>query len=707
MEVTSAGIDKNGLHEPFAWYLQQHHYLIRRHSESLELHGDLTASWELSIDLELPADQGGCWKTGDGRLIFPFPLVFLKKVEGRMAFSICDESGTTLPIPIRSECDNFSTRGLGVAAEQLLAKIKRELPSEDLAELRERFERIVTDRPYPAAMALLTLRQELGLESNDDGTEVDAQSKEIGEYWRENGLNEVLQMLVEHSLIWVGIWGRPGERRTIVLREEKVLERRAFVRWAFGRMEKTKWSWLRPGAVRRRRRAECEILKAKAAEKVPEPRGALSVGDRPYGRRKRTISFSALGERIGQPLAWMPFEFEFPTIYRMRCGSYHFELKTEVGRSPRDLRVAAGPALAEPSQREEIERPLPRGTRRTLTSSVARLDIPASLEPDRPEALDDDLWFRITVGIGDGAFPILWFLAAAITAVMLWVLADAHPEFATGIGGFDSNSAQIVAGILLVVPALISALAIGSNEVPVTRLIGGARILLLVSGLSAVVAAAVVAGAKPLGMGAEGAWSACAIAATAATVPLGTSWLLSSPIVWFRLKKISSRRRQWGTLAGGILLALLGIAGLICLCDDPIGRASLAAYLLALTVILSVIANDRAAMKVNVSRNYIAVSFLSAGFICLALGCIELRGAVGDSGHLQYWAERAAVLALMFSLVSGALLHRVTRTRLFRPKPDEIHVSPTVGKAILAKEKVLELATLRQRQNEAKEAAAG
>jgi hypothetical protein len=687
--------------EPFGWYLRQRHELIRRHVESLTLHPDPTAAWELTIDLELPTEPEAALRRGrDGIWLFPFPLVFLKKADGRMKFTAHNETGAKVQIPIREECDKFSTQAATEAANALLAEIELDPASLPAGELKESLGRIVAEKPYQSSMVLLKLREQVGLVELDnedgDGDENEAQpselNAEVGRIWSEKGLDEVLQMLVEHSLIWVLLRGRPGERRTIVLSEEKILQRRTFVSWVFGELTVPKRRWLHPFATRRANKAKREMTASEAAGKQRDPAGAMAIGNKPYGRRKRRISFSTLGERVGQPLAWMPFEFEFPTIYAMRCTSYHFELRCPPGRSPRDLRVAGGSAMAEPRKRKGIaEKKLPEGTRKTLTSSVARLDIPPLPSSEKgTDTLDSDVWFRITVGIGDGAFPILWFLATAITAAMLWVLADTDPS----LGEAD---AQIVAGILLVVPALAAALALGSNEVPVSQLIGGARILLLVSGLSAVGATAVVAGARPFGISAESAWAICAMAATAATVPLGTSWLLSSPVVWFRLRTLDSRKRQKAVLAVGVGLALAAVFALIVFCDDPISRGILAVYLLALPVATSVIANDRVAMKVDVTRHYIAVSFLSAGFVCLVLACIELRGAIDEETGLQTGAEWAAVALLLGSLLVGDAVNLLTGR--FRPKEDEVHVSPSDGRAMLAREKVRELATLREREN--------
>jgi len=698
--------------DPFAWYLRNRHQLIRRHEEVLTMHPDQSASWELRVDLELPAKIEGKWEKAPGEYLFPFPLVFLKKAEQRVEFSIRNELGEAVPVPIRKECDEFSARGLAHAASDLFKERRLSLGKKRLdalsARLEQSFSRVVGERPYQAAIILAKLREEVGLDEAGKRLEKDPAAageptpgegehrlREVGVAWREAGLDEVLQMLVEHSLIWVLLKGRPGERRSIFIRERKELEARPVIRWAFGELQE---SSRRPGVKKRRQRALEEIEVAERADEVPNPRDALAIGSNPYGRRKRTISFSALGERIGQPLAWMPFEFGFPTIYAMRCASYHFELRCPPGRTPRDLRVAGGPALHERASGGEVEeREMPPGSRKTLTPGTARLDVPSDPERDL-KGLGEDIWLRITVGIGDGSFPVLWFLAAAITAVMLWLLADSNPEF--GGGGFANTEAQVLAGCLLVVPALVSALAIGSNEVPVTQLVGGARILLLITGLSAVAAAAVLAGATPFGMSAESTWALYAMAATAATLPLGTSWLLSSPLVWMGLKKLDSPEQQRRALRRGIAFALVGVLALF-FCGEGVTRGALAVYLLFLTVLISVVSNDRAAMKVGETRHYLAAAFLGVGFICLVLACIELRGAIAETPDtaLQTWAQVAGAVFLVAVYRLGDLLSWMTERKGIKPEPDEVHVSPAVGQAMLDKDRVREIDTLREREN--------
>ena len=140
----------------------------------------------------------------------------------------------------------------------------------------------------------------------------------------------------------------------------------------------------------------------------------------------------------------MPIDFDFPTIYTPRCSSYHFELVCPNGLSPRGLKIATD---RHPNgKREQLDGGETLGTR----AGRAYLSGGRSL---------GDLTVRATVGIGRGAFPTLWLLMGTITSLMLWSLVAAHP---TELIHSDSNSKnEILAGVLLVVPALLGAVAIG------------------------------------------------------------------------------------------------------------------------------------------------------------------------------------------------------------------------------------------------------
>lgn len=648
------------------YYLRKRHGLIHRHTEVVELHPDHTARWQLQVDFELPSDEEARWPGEDGTDVFLFPLAFLKKASSRTGFEVRDGSGNLLTVPVRSECDRISSLAAAYASESMHTLIHPppEIPMEGL---RGVFEKIAADRPFQSSLTLHKVLGEVGLEGE---REVSKENAALGRAWQDSGLLEVLHMLVDHSLIWIPLTGKGGERRTIVITQEISMLRRVFLRWIFGDVRKPDRPYLHPLKTWRARRAD--------------PDSYLEVGERRYGRRTFRISFSALGERIGQPLGWMPFEYEFPTVYTKRCRSYHFELTCPPGRSPRELRPASGMPLAEP--RDFVKRDEGEG-RTVLTSHSGRHDRPGARFPS-------DLWFRVTVGVGDGAFPALWFLTGAITAAMLWLIAG----YASHV---EESEAQIVAAILLVVPAIAAALAIGENTVPVTRVIGGARILLLVTGLSAVMATAVLIGAEPFNWAPIWTWTACAMVVTAATIPLATGWLLSSAGVWRQMKRLRSRRRQKNALWLGVLLALAAVAELIVFCDGSVDRVIIGVYLLLLTVGMTVLANNRMAMPIGEARRYIAFSLMLAAVTCLVLGCIELQAAVGGYKNLHEWAERAALPALAISLFAGEAFSKLTSG--FAPDHDEIHVSPRIGRAILAGEAVRELAILRGREDDVAE----
>ena len=655
-----------------AFYLAHPHGLIRRHVETVDLNPDHTARWQLQIDLELPTDPAAFLgeRDSEGRCRFLFPLAYLRKADPRTGFEVRDEKNGALVVPIRKECDRISS-GAAAEAGASLQKQMRISAGTSVGELAKILLPITEGTPFDASMALKKLRRHIGLEP-EEGSPLTLRQVEIGRTWNRAGLADVLDMLVEHSLIWVPLDGRPGERRSIVLTQQISLVRRTFVRWIFGDLKRPKWFLLHPLRTLRARLVESKLT--------------LDIGSKRYGLRGRRISFSALTERIGLPIAWTPCEFEFPTIYTKRCHSYHFELRCPPGRTPRDLRPATGTPIAEPGKEASAQKGAGPEGRTTLTSNIARHDRPGT-------DLAREIWFRVSVGVGDGAFPSLWFLAGAITAVMLWLLADNNPVL-------EEVPSEIMTGILLVVPALVAALAIGGhNDVPVTRLLGGARVLLLVAGLSAVGAATVFAGAEPFGLKADWTWTVCAIAATVATVPLGTSWLLSSPLAWSQLRKLRSWHLQRMALTAGAALAAIGVVALILVGNASIPEGTIAVFMLVLTIGIIALANNRVAMPIGESRRNVVFSLLVAGVTCLSLACIELRAAIDPGPGPQPGVEEAALGLIAFSLVAGYV-----KTWLFRwtaAKPDEIHVSPQVGRALLAKEAVTELTLLRNREGEA------
>lgn len=667
------------------YYLRQEHRLIRRHEESIFLNPDNAARWNLRVDLELPKHEEAGLPDSNGERAFLFPLVYLRKNESRMQFRVHEEGDKLIPLPIRHECDEISAGAISEAVNYLAAEVDPELGFKAQV-LKRLIGKIAMAEAFEASMALQVFRGAFGIvPSPASAGRPTKQMEALGRKIVASGLNETLELLVEHVLLWVSLRGRPNERRSVLLSQDVTLRRRSLVRWSFGRFTHP------PHPFWQRRWARI------AKEGAHTTDGAvLMVAGKPYGRRDRRFSSSALGERIGQPLGWMPYEFDLPTIYPKRCSSYHFEVRCPPGRTPRDLKVSSGPLL------DESEEPPPRpgrikNSRLTLTSRSARFDVPRG-------GLDDVARFRVTVGIGNGAFPLLWFLAGTITACMLWVLAGTNPSP-------YGEQAQTTAGILLIVPALIAGLAAASSEIPVSRSVGGARILLLATGLSAVLAASVLAGARPFEFSTGAIWRICAIGATVTTAPLATSWLLSSPFAWKQMLKLNSYVRQRMALAVSIIVVALAILLFSLLSPTAWARAGVAAFLLLMMILLSALANNRAGMPMGESRRYLGFAFLLVGLACLGLACVELACLLaqrdlashgeptGSLSTVRLAAELSALIAVELSYGIGDLMKAIADRAA--PRDDEVHVSPRRGRALLARESVRELPELFDRERRA------
>jgi hypothetical protein len=670
------------------YYFRQRHGAIHRHTETVSINADHTAHWQLKVDLELPTDKTAkCLQLSD-ECVFLFPLAFLKKSDPRTGFKVEDRDGQLIPVPIREECDRVSSIAAAQAGVRLLEDGKQ--PKLDLAELERNLYEIPAGTPFESSQKLSAL---LGLlePTNPEFTpypKLTAEQlrigKEMGEIWSEGGLTEILRMFVEHSMIWVPLRGIPGERRSITVSQDIALVRRPVLRWSFGTpTPNPRLPWTR--------------RRFKRWEESPASSPVLDTGEKLYGRRAYRISFPALGQRVGEPLAWMPVEYDFPTIYTKRCSTYHFELICPRGLSPRNLKVGRGDPVEERLQAGAATPD--EGAHESIDAHEGRTTLMPQIAHHyrRGNRTATDLWFRVTVGLASGAFPVLWFLAGAITAILLWALAGTNPNLSE-----QTNGIEIVAGILLVVPAMMAALAIGGEDTSATKLIGGARILLLVTGLNALIATAVLIDLKPFHIGHEWMWTACAMAATTVTVPLATSWILSSPNIWRQMQKLKSADAQYRTLLIGILLAEIGVWVLMVLGEAkpgvattehiPIIRLTIGVYLLSLAIGMTALANNRTALDIGKNRRYAAVCLFAAAFVCLALASIEIKTAISAPSRLQSWLEASAFCALLLTWYAGRALSLSTHG--FRQANDEIHVSPNVGRALIAKERVRELIIL-------------
>jgi hypothetical protein len=648
--------------ETAGYYMGWEHGLIHRHIETMEINSDQSARWQLMIDLELPNSPEASYASHDGQGHFLFPLLFSKKAEGRTGFGVVAEDEKILAIPTRAKCDTVSAAAALQAGRRILdSRARRSLP----ADLEARLLGIVTMRPLPSSAVLAALEDDL--------------DPEVHEVWRKSGFLEDLHMLVEHLVIWMPFRGIPGERRVIRVRHDHELTPRPFIRWIFGELKQP----LFPSIRRRRAR------QLRAIEAGDVPGDVLFTGDKAYGRRRYRVSIRALGERVAKPFAWMPIEFDFPSIYPRRCASYHFELACPDGLTPRSIKLVVDEKKKRSRWERDVARPEKTNSEElTLRTGSAHVYLPGGTSLN-------EVRLRATLGVGPGAFPILWFFTGAITTIVLWTLAAVDPEELAGKSGGGKD--QIAAGILLVVPALLGGLVFGVESRSISRLLSGARVLVLVAGLSAVGAATVLI-RQPFGISCGWAWTICAGIATAATVPLATSWMLSVPVVWSQLEKLNTVERQHRALALLDIVAALLLFGLTRLGDAPLPRAAGGTALVLMTVPFILLASNRGAVTIKDNLRYIAFPASAAALTCLVLGCFELH-ATTDPKFLHSVASTAEIVGmaiLALSFLSVFVARRMSRS--FEPGSDEVDIKPEVGRALIAGDRIYELAKLRKEE---------
>lgn len=648
-EPPSAAIDEEKA-KAASYFLGERHALIHRHLEQITIAPDHTARWELSIDIELPSDPTALAGVHGDQALFLFPLVLLKKTEARTRFEIRDGSGAQMPRPTRVICDWVTAQAAAAAARRIESappdKTGRRtgpLPAPVVeSDLVYAFQTVVSLQPYEASVVLNEI--------------FDGLDPLVNEAWQGTGLTEDLELMLEHWMLWLPLRGLPGERLHFKVGQDVELLPRSLYKWRVGTPEDPK--------------------DRKAAP-------VFATNTERYQRIGPQVDLSVLGERLALPLGWLPIEFEFPTVHTRRCSSYHFELICPNGLSPRAIKIANRPnPNAEP---KTLDVPDTMGTR----AGIAYLPGSRSYR---------DVVIRARAGIGRGAFPFLWLLTGTFTAILLWYIVATHPTDL--ITGESHSKNEIAAGILLIVPALLGAIAVGFEGL-IARLIGGARMLLLATGLASAGAATVLIGKEPLQLDALTQWSICATVATVAAVPLTTSWLLSLPVVWRGLGRLNSPTSQYkvfNVLAGVTMLLVIGL--LLCHEVKP-ARAAVAVVVLLMTVPLSLLAASRVPAAIPIHRHFISLGTIFAAMTCAVLGCFELHAALVDHAPPPVAVEVVAFFLLAVAVQSGRWLNWVTKR--FHEKPGEVHLAPAEARALLEGKRLRELIRLRASTTEGQE----
>jgi hypothetical protein len=283
-------------------------------------------------------------------------------------------------------------------------------------------------------------------------------------------LDRTISDLAVCSVVWVHIWGFPGERRIVKLSYVTPLGRPSYVS---------------------RELEEVEVTYTDGMNEVtfPTVRG---------GSIRWRDTLARLTSPIGTALGWSGLDVlvAFPDL---RGGhTYHMQVVAPDGLLLTGIEVDV--------PKDDVEQHCD-GRRAHLYLSNADVQ-----QGER---------IRFELKAERRGFLNLSLMASALTAGGLWLAqSTAHPAQ-------DNHVNQISASVLLVLPALLAVFVIRQAEHPlVTRLLAGIRGLLLLAGLSSVGAAAALSGIRPaMWQTVSEAWIWYAAIASLSAIGIGIAWL--------------------------------------------------------------------------------------------------------------------------------------------------------------------------------------
>jgi hypothetical protein len=342
-------------------------------------------------------------------------------------------------------------------------------------------------------------------------------------------LETVLADFSVNSLLWVGLTGRPGARTIVKLSYEMPVELPPIPR---RRPSMKKVSVVTPNAIHD---FEYEDL-----------------GDGHEGSTVRRI-----WRRITHTLGWSPIALSIDSPYVRSCNSYHMQVQAPAGLEARSIRFAGGPEDAPAA--DEMQNPCSRGTAH-LYLAGARTD---QIAPP----------IIVKLGAGRRGFLSLALLSAAITSGLLWAF---HARAS------DVSQHGIAAAVLLLVPGLLTAFAVRTQEHVLTaRVLSGVRFLLLVAALISTAAAAAMSHVRPTDWSLSHTWYVYAILVSCVAGLLALSWLFSFRAVWRAGDWIGERLSSRRPLVALTFLLLLAAAGpaLVGIEDSEVALAHRGAFL--------------------------------------------------------------------------------------------------------------------------------
>lgn len=270
------------------------HYL-KRHVETLQIQSATFARRRLTVDVQLPSDEGLGRRLDGGAYEYWLPVTSLTK-RPRSNIDLRDDRGRVIPLLTRNENNEISIAAVLAGAEELLDKPPSALLKALLTET-VKWDRMKGEVP-------LVLAKE-ALES--EGVAFSSESA--------MAFAETLRILSGNYAMWVRFWGRPGDRRVVKFHYDIELDRQR--------------------VLRQRPRTRRYLVFGKQSE-VMYPLELEERGDsNPYSPIRRVAARVASSTGLGA----VNVGIESP--YIMGSDTYHLQVESPPGVETRDIDLLA------------------------------------------------------------------------------------------------------------------------------------------------------------------------------------------------------------------------------------------------------------------------------------------------------------------------------------------------------------------------------
>lgn len=428
-----------------------------------------------------------------------------------------------------------------------------------------------------------------------------------------HAFDEALRSMAGNSWLWLPLEGRLGGRRVIKFHYDIEFER----------------DRLRPRRPVTRR----YLMRAEETGTVHR----FDVVDLGDGNPRSAVR--RLAARVANATGLAAIELAIQTPYVTGSATYHMQVESPPAVETRgiDLLAQLRPgATVDRWQRDH-------GVHLYLANAKVEHMLPAV----------------VTLRVGRRGFLTLSWLTALLITTLLWIFestgaaALVHPE--------------VSATVLLIVPALLTALVVRPGEHPVaTRLLFGVRLLVAISGLLAVGAAAAVSNATPSDWSPQHTWFIYAVVCSAVAGFLTLSWVLAWDSSHNAAQWARERWRSRGVyFASCLLLAVLTAAPVTLGWADSAGIRAVPGVYIGYLVVLAALSFFAATTyaRLDLPRSAAPIATISALVSALAFSAaaVLLMSVLADWSWKSAWETFS--YALWGCLVLLALQELIVRRR--------------------------------------------